>query len=202
MLSRVTKEPGVLSQRCTTPAFGQGSYDVLMEVSDPKPSVGRIVCGTHHMWSGPREDHILLDVRSYGISRCSPGQVGMRRTSHGLNCDHLSFWLSHTSSVDKTSCLCPSCLSFVSACACWCAGVCVWWCVRLCCICVWKVPVLDEAPRILTRVAVRRLRYDGSRVAFFHVVLPTRSQYRNSRSLYFPSTPPTHHNPGHAMHNK
>ena len=40
--ARVTNEPGVLSQRSTTPAFGQGSYAVLVEC-DPEASVGQIV---------------------------------------------------------------------------------------------------------------------------------------------------------------
>ena len=35
--ARVTNEPGVLSQRCTTPAFGQGSYAVLVVCLVPRP---------------------------------------------------------------------------------------------------------------------------------------------------------------------
>ena len=35
--ARVANEPGVLSQRCTTPAFGQSGYAVLMVCLIPKP---------------------------------------------------------------------------------------------------------------------------------------------------------------------
>ena len=35
--ARVTNEPGVLSQRCTTPAFGQGGCAVLMGCLIPRP---------------------------------------------------------------------------------------------------------------------------------------------------------------------
>ena len=34
---RVTNEPGVLSHRCTTPAFGQGSYAVFLVCLIPRP---------------------------------------------------------------------------------------------------------------------------------------------------------------------
>ena len=40
--ARVTSGPGILSQRSTTPAFGQCSYAVLVEC-DPEASVGQIV---------------------------------------------------------------------------------------------------------------------------------------------------------------
>ena len=40
--ARVSNEPGVLSQRSTTPAFGQGSYAVLMGCLMPRTSVGQI----------------------------------------------------------------------------------------------------------------------------------------------------------------
>ena len=41
--TRVTNEPGVLSQGSSTLAFGQGSYPVLLVCLIPKSSEGRIV---------------------------------------------------------------------------------------------------------------------------------------------------------------
>ena len=49
--ARVTSEPGVLSQRCTTPAFGQGSYAVLLGCLITKTLVRLTVGHTHHMCS-------------------------------------------------------------------------------------------------------------------------------------------------------
>ena len=79
--ARVSSEPGVLSQRCTTPAFCQGSYAVFLGVPYPKTLVGRIVVARPLAAEMPRANN--PQVR-FGLKK-------KKATMSVLFCSFLSF---------------------------------------------------------------------------------------------------------------